>query len=130
MQTDLTAEGITFNDLPAAMSKMLNKVERLEVTLSSLREDIRKSTNKSTPSDHIPMSTDEVSQFLGKSKQTIYYYVQNGLIPYVRRGKNCLFFKDEILEWMERGRESVVPPTIEEINAALGKRPKRTPPHK
>ena len=43
MQTDLTAEGITFNDLPAAMSKMLNKVERLEVTLSSLREDIRKS---------------------------------------------------------------------------------------
>ena len=126
MQTDLTAEGITFNDLPAAMSKMLNKVERLEVTLTSIREDIRKSNSKAAnTSDHIPMSTDEVSQFLGKSKQTIYYYVQNGLIPFVRRGKNCIFFKDEILEWMERGREAVVPPTIEEINAALGERASR-----
>jgi len=125
MQTDLTAEGITFNDLPAAMSKMLNKVERLEVTITNLREDIRKSNNKANTSEHIPMSTDEVSQFLGKSKQTIYYYVQNGLIPFVRRGKNCIFFKDEILEWMERGREAVVPPTIDEINAALGKRAQR-----
>ena len=125
MQTDLTAEGITFNDLPAAMSKMLNKVERLEVTLTSIREDIRKSNSKANTSEHVPMSTDEVSQFLGKSKQTIYYYVQNGLIPFVRRGKNCIFFKDEILEWMERGREVVVPPTIDEINAALGKRTRR-----
>ena len=125
MQTDLTAEGITFNDLPAAMSKMLNKVERLEVTLTSIREDIRKSNSKANTYEHVPMSTDEVSQFLGKSKQTIYYYVQNGLIPFVRRGKNCIFFKDEILEWMERGREAVVPPTIDEINAALGKRTRR-----
>ena len=125
MQTDLTAEGITFNDLPAAMSKMLNKVERLEVTLTSIREDIRKSNSKANTSEHVPMSTYEVSQFLGKSKQTIYYYVQNGLIPFVRRGKNCIFFKDEILEWMERGREAVVPPTIDEINAALGKRTRR-----
>ena len=125
MQTDLTAEGITFNDLPAAMSKMLNKVERLEVTLTSIREDIRKSNSKANTSEHVQMSTDEVSQFLGKSKQTLYYYVQNGLIPFVRRGKNCIFFKDEILEWMERGREAVVPPTIDEINAALGKRTRR-----
>ena len=125
MQTDLTAEGITFNDLPAAMSKMLNKVERLEDTLTSIREDIRKANSKANTSEHVPMSTDEVSQFLGKSKQTIYYYVQNGLIPFVRRGKNCIFFKDEILEWMERGREAVVPPTIDEINAALGKRTRR-----
>lgn len=125
MQTDLTAEGITFNDLPAAMSKMLYKVERLEVTLTSIREDIRKSNSKANTSEHVPMSNDEVSQFLGKSKQTIYYYVQNGLIPFVRRGKNCIFFKDEILEWMERGREAVVPPSIEEINAALGKRTRR-----
>ena len=50
MQTDLTAEGITFNDLPAAMSKMLNKVERLEVTLTSIREDIRKSNSKANTS--------------------------------------------------------------------------------
>ena len=81
MQTDLTAEGITFNDLPAAMSKMLNKVERLEVTLTSIREDIRKSNSKANTSEHVPMSTDEVSQFLGSRNRRFTIMYRMGSYP-------------------------------------------------
>ena len=35
-------EGITFNDLPQAMSVMLRKVENMEQAIVGLREDIKK----------------------------------------------------------------------------------------
>ena len=35
-------EGITFNDLPQAMSVMLRKVENMEQAIVGLREDINK----------------------------------------------------------------------------------------
>ena len=49
----------------------------------------------------------ELEQVLKISVKTIYRYVQQGLIPYVRIQSNVRFPKREILEWI--GRQSYRP---------------------
>lgn len=44
----------------------------------------------------------ELGQLLKISVKTIYRYVQQGLIPYVRIQSNVRFPKREILEWIAR----------------------------
>jgi len=44
----------------------------------------------------------ELEQILKISVKTIYRYVQQGLIPYVRIHSNVRFPKRQILDWIER----------------------------
>jgi excisionase family DNA binding protein len=44
----------------------------------------------------------ELEQILKISVKTIYRYVQQGLIPYVRIQSNVRFPKQQILQWIER----------------------------
>lgn len=119
----MTAEGITFNDLPKVMSTVLSKVERMEKTLVNLREDIRK--NQSVKSDHEPLTIDQACEIVNLKKPTVYHLVQTQSIPFVRKGKIITFFKDELIKWLESGRTNTAPLTMEEINSALGKRTRR-----
>ena len=46
----------------------------------------------------------EVAALLKISVKTIYSYVQQGIIPYVRIESNVRFLKWEILDWIEKHR--------------------------
>lgn len=119
----ISAEGISFNDLPKVMFAVLTKVEHMENTLVKIREDIRKTKPKE--SDHEPLTIDQACEIVNLKKPTIYHLVQNQSIPFTRKGKNITFFKDELIKWLESGRTFTAPITAEEINAALGKRTRR-----
>lgn len=124
-----TKEELSFNDLPQAMSLVLDKVTSLENTVSGLREDLRKS--RSAPvNEHQPMGVEETCEFLKMKKTTLYYYAQNNLIPVTKKGKRYLFFKDELISWIESGRKEDVPLSLDEINEQLGRYSKRTRPIK
>ena len=114
-------EGITFNDLPQAMSVMLRKVENMEQAIVGLREDIKK-TKVHHVSEHIPMDVQEACEFLNLKKSTMYYYIHNGLIPTNKKGKKYTFFKDELIKWLESGRKTDTTPSFEEMDAILRKR--------
>lgn len=114
-------EGITFNDLPEAVSVMLRKVENMEHAIVGLREDIKR-TQVQQESEHIPMGVQEACDFLNMKKSTMYYYIQNGLIPTNRKGKKYTFFKDELIKWVESGRKTNQAPSFEEMEANLRKR--------
>lgn len=118
-----SSEAITFNDLPKVMYAVLSKVERMERIMVNLREDIRKT--KPDNSDHEPLTINEACEIVNLKKPTVYHLVQSNSIPHVRRGKNITFFKDELIKWLETGRKSTAPLTMEEINSALGKRTRR-----
>lgn len=109
-------EQMTFNDLPGMVSQILNKVERLERVIETIREHVGKNSSSST--EHIPMTIDEACEFLKMKKSTMYYHVERGNITATRRGKNYIFFKDELLRWLESGRTNQVSLTFEEKNAA------------
>ena len=127
MPNNQTPEGMTFNDLPRAMSVVLSKVESMEHTLSNIREEIKK-VKVNVQSEHIPMDVDQACEFLCVKKPTMYYYLQNNKIPAVRNGKKYTFFKDELIKWVESGRKIVKhdeEPSFEEINAILSKRTRK-----
>ena len=52
----------------------------------------------------------ELEQILKISIKTVYRYVQQGLIPYVRIQSNVRFPKRQILEWIERQSYHPWPP--------------------
>ena len=59
----------------------------------------------------------EVSKYLRKSKSSIYKWCTNGQIPHIKAGKNLLFNRDVIDEWLSA--HSV--PTKDEIGNSITK---------
>lgn len=53
------------------------------------------------------MSVDEISQYLGISKETIYRWLDRGTIPAHRIGKLWRFKSSEVDEWIRSGGASV-----------------------
>lgn len=97
-------EQITFNDLPMMVSQVLSKMERLERVIETIRERI--DCNSTSSAEHIPMTIDEACDFLKMKKSTMYYHVERGNITVTKRGKNFIFFKDELVHWLESGRKN------------------------
>lgn len=97
-------EQITFNDLPMMVSQVLIKMERLERVIETIRERI--DGNSTSSAEHIPMTIDEACDFLKMKKSTMYYHVERGNITVTKRGKNFIFFKDELVHWLEGGRKN------------------------
>ena len=97
-------EQITFNDLPMMVSQVLSKMERLERVIETIRERI--DGNSTSSAEHIPMTIDEACDFLKMKKSTMYYHVERGNITVTKRAKNFIFFKDELVHWLEGGRKN------------------------
>lgn len=116
MQTE--DEELTFNDLPVAVALVLDKVEKLEIAVSNLREDIYKS-RKPVVDQHQPIEFEEACSFLKMSKSTLYHYVQHSLIPTTKKGKKYIFFRDELVRWLESGRQEEVPTEGKALSAIL-----------
>ncbi len=47
------------------------------------------------------MSADEVAEFLGVDRNTVYDYAGRGAIPHQRLGKRILFRRGALLSWLE-----------------------------
>lgn len=111
-------EELTFNELPSAVTLLLQKVEDIEHLLHQLQGDLTQK-KKSEENGHIPMSLTEACAFLKMKRSTMYYHLENGNIPATRKGKNYILFKDELVRWAESGRTNDVPMTISEREEAI-----------
>ena len=123
-------EELTFNELPSAVTLLLQKVEDIEHLLHQLQGDLTQK-KKSEENGHIPMSLTEACAFLKMKRSTMYYHLEkmkrstmyyhleNGNIPATRKGKNYILFKDELVKWAESGRTNDVPMTISERKDAI-----------
>ena len=114
----MTYDELTFNELPSAVTLLLQKVEGIEDMLHQLQGDITQK-KKSEENGHTPMSLTEACAFLKMKRSTMYYHLENGNIPATRKGKNYILFKDELVKWAESGRTNDVPMTISERKEAI-----------
>lgn len=117
-------EELTFNELPSAVTLLLQKVDGLEHLLHQLQGDLTQK-KKSEENGHIPMSLTEACAFLKMKRSTMYYHLENGNIPATRKGKNYILFKDELLKWAESGRTNDIPLTMSEREDAISTGVKR-----
>lgn len=120
-QQDKEEESLSFNDLPLAMTIMLNKIEKIEIAIAGLREDVWKS-RKPLADQHQPIELEEACKILKMSKSSLYHYVQGNLVPATKKGKKYIFFKDELIKWIESGRRDLIPAEPEIVNKLLSHR--------
>lgn len=95
-------ENITFEQLPQAVSLLIEKVERLA---GKVEEMLGRASCQEADRRKL-LSLGEVAALLGKSASTIYAMTSEKRIPYRKRGNKLYFFEDEVMRWIERGGTS------------------------
>ena len=65
-------------------------------------------STKLSPSDDCAMRADEVRRILGIGKNTLYDWVNRGIIPHKRVGRVILFSRKRVQEWLENENEGGV----------------------
>ena len=78
---------LSFNDLPSALSLVINKLEILEEKFSTLMTQIQPELSEYLPTHPV--------------EHTIYCWTSNKQIPFHKKGKRIMFLKSEIDEWMQ-----------------------------
>lgn len=82
---------LTFEDLPRAVSELLEKVNRIEEILlnnSVIQEEIKEENDV--------MNTKECAEYLKVSVVSIYMFIKRGAIPYYKVGRKKYFKRSEI----------------------------------
>ena len=95
---------VSFEDMPDMMGELLdevrtlsNRVKKLENTCSCRRSDI---------SMREILTAMEVAKMLKVSRVTVYRMAGRGEIPCYRNGSLLMFYKDEILRWVDSTKEN------------------------
>lgn len=90
---------VSFEDMPDMMGELLdevrtlsNRVKKLENTCSCRRSDI---------STREILTAMEVAKMLKVTRVTVYRMIKRGEIPCYRNGGILMFYKDEILSWVD-----------------------------
>jgi len=102
----MTANEISFNDLPKAIAFLVSEV-------AEIKSLVGKGQSQPTPQKRVPIGIDEASRIIKKAKPTIYTLVQKRQLPCYKNGKKLYFFEDELLEWVSSGKRK----TLSEIES-------------
>ncbi len=92
-------EKINFENLPQAVSLLIEKVDTLEQLLKSQQTIISQA-----PSDK-PMSISEAAKFVNLTVPTLYGFVSKRTIPFSKVGKRLYFSETELTSWIQNGRQ-------------------------
>lgn len=84
---------------------------------SLIQNSVRKAMGEQSPQssnyDDKPLNIEEAAAFIRKPKSTIYQLTSTRQIPFSKMGKQLLFFKKDLLKWIEEGKKK----TQKEIEA-------------
>lgn len=88
---------ITFDQLPATVSKLFDKVSNIERLL------LEKNTEPQADPDK-PLNIRQAADLLGLAIPTLYSKVSRGEIPCWKSGKRLLFSREKLMEYMQQDR--------------------------
>ena len=97
---DMTEKNITFEDLPKAMTWMMDKLNELTSKVDNIN-------NQSVlPQTNQWMNLKELCEYLPyhPAEQTVYGWTSCHQIPFHKRGKRIMFLKSEIDTWLHDGK--------------------------
>ena len=96
----MSKEKISFENLPQAVSLLLEKVETLEQLLKSQQ-------NPALRSDK-PLTISQAAEFVNLTVPTLYGFVSKRTIPFSKVGKRLYFSEAELTSWIKSGRKQSV----------------------
>jgi excisionase family DNA binding protein len=109
-------EHLTFEQLPEAVSRLLDKMENLERLL--LQE------NRVEDSDEI-MNVEQAARYLDLEVPTVYSKVSRRELPFNKPGRHLYFIKSELFQWIQSGRTKTKTETLQYVDEKLSQRNKR-----
>lgn len=91
---------ITFEDLPKALSWVIDKLIQLDLKIDNLT-----STSQLPPAEQW-MNLKELCEYLPShpAEQTVYGWTSCHLIPFHKKGKRIMFLKSEINLWLRESK--------------------------
>ena len=97
---DMEDKNIRFEDLPKAMSWMMDKLNKLDSKIDGLNN-----IPQVRPADQW-MNLKELCEYLPShpAEQTVYGWTSCHQIPFHKRGKRIMFLKSEIDAWLHDGK--------------------------
>ena len=121
----MSTKELTFNDLPTVVNQLCEQIANLE----SMMEMHFANAAQKKENTHVPMTREEVCAYLGGiTKSSFYHKVKYGGLPVVKQGKRLLVYRDDLDKWLESGRKSEKPMSIEEeheaMRSTISRRPK------
>ena len=102
------ANEITFDKLPQAVGYLTEQVERIHKNVAALQQ-------QTAIDKHRIVEIDEACKITRKAKPTIYTLARKGLIPAYKRGKKLYFYEDELLQWIESSRKTLLDLNLKEL---------------
>ena len=110
---------LQFNDLPKAISQILEKVDCLERLLLLMSKEV--------PQTDRWLDLNELVQYdpEKRTKPTFYGYIHRMEIPFHKRGKKLIFLKSEIDNWLKHGRRKTISEIGQEANTYIQLRNKK-----
>jgi hypothetical protein len=96
----MSEKNITFEDMPKAMSWMMDKLNELDSKIDGLNN-----SPQTAPSE-IWMNLKELREYLPShpAEQTVYGWTSCHQIPFHKKGKRIMFLKSEIDDWLHAGK--------------------------
>lgn len=89
---------VSFDDIPEMMSDLL---EQMRVLTDRVKRLETPEGRPRTTSGREVLTTIEVANLLKVARITVYRMANRGDIPCYKSGKNLMFYRDEILEWVD-----------------------------
>jgi len=99
-------------DLPAAVTELLEKLGRIENLLN-------RNVEKPNAIRGGLLNISEAGSLLDLSVNTLYKLVQGRKLPYSKKGKRLYFQKDELLAWVREGRKKTEAEVKEEAETGF-----------
>ena len=90
---------VSFEDMPDMMSELLDEVRTLSRRVKKLEDSY--SNWKSDINSREILTAMEVAKMLKVARITVYRMAKRGEIPCYRNGSLLMFYKDEILRWVD-----------------------------
>lgn len=91
-------EEITHNELPKAVSQILNRVIHIEHFLLEQGK-------KNQIDENELLTVQDAANFLRLSVPTVYGLIHRGELPVMKRSKRCYFYRSELLKYLQQGRK-------------------------
>lgn len=95
---------VSFEDMPNMMGELLDEVRTLSRRVKKLEDSY--SNWKSDINSREILTAMEVAKMLKVARITVYRMAKRGEIPCYRNGSILMFYKDEILSWVDSTREN------------------------
>ena len=110
---------VTFEQLPTVVAEIRDRLARIESSLYLL------SPIKPSDVKNPVMTISEASDFLNLAKSTIYGMVCRNEIPVSKKGKKLYFDREELTNWVKKGRRKTTDEIQLEAEGYLNKSSKR-----